>query len=257
MDSAAAAIGYLRVSTATQAEEGYGLQVQEQAIRGYCERSGFELVAIFADEGISGTKDVEGRPGLAATLAALEGSAKVLVVAKLDRLARALHTQEAILAHVWRSGARVFTVEDGELLEDDPDDPMRTAMRQMRGVFSQLERATITARMSAGRRYKASQGGYAGYGSPRFGQRSEGGQLMTDGEEQRVIARMRALRERGLSYKAVATALNAEGLRPKRGERWHMETVRRVLRRLDAAREDEISARLRALQAEMGSRLAA
>src|SRR5207244_11738718 len=88
-----------------------------------------------------------------------------------DRLARTLSVQEAALASVWAQGGRVFLPE-GEVLRDDPDDPMRTAMRQMMGVFSQLERGMITARLRAGRAAKAASGGYA-YGSPPFGWRAD------------------------------------------------------------------------------------
>jgi hypothetical protein len=45
----------------------------------------------------------------------------------------------------------VFSLGDGsELLEDDPDDPMHIAIRQMRGVFAQLERGLIRQRMAKG-----------------------------------------------------------------------------------------------------------
>jgi DNA invertase Pin-like site-specific DNA recombinase len=62
---------------------------------------------------------------------------------------------------VWRLKASAFAVDVGEIRADDPDDPMRTAMRQMMGVFSQLERGMIAARLRSGRRLKAERGGYA------------------------------------------------------------------------------------------------
>ncbi|MFI9306654.1 hypothetical protein [Streptomyces triculaminicus] len=46
---------------------------------------------------------------------------------------------------------------------------MRTAMRQMRGVFHQLDRGLIRKRLKGGRATKHALGGYA-YGAPRFGQ---------------------------------------------------------------------------------------
>lgn len=244
------AVGYTRVSTAIQADEGFGLDIQERQITGFCERSGFRLLTIFSDGGLSGAKGVQERPGLAAALTTLEGSASVLVVAKLDRLARALTVQEAVLAQAWKNGSRVFTVDLGEVLQDDPEDPMRTAMRQMVGVFSQLERAMITARMIAGRRYKASQGGYAGYGSPRFGMRAEGRELVPDLNEQAIVARIVALRDAGDTLRTITAALNSEGVPSKRGGPWHTETVRRILRRVDARKEAEVSQRLRLLRAE-------
>lgn len=234
-------IGYVRVSTATQVEDGLGLEVQEASIRAWCEERGHTLVAIHRDEGISGAKDVAGRPGLASALAAVEDLAEGLVMAKLDRLARALTVQEAVLAQVWRHGGSVFAVDVGEVLRDDPDDPMRTAMRQMVGVFAQLERAMIAARMRAGRRLKASRGGYA-HGAPRFGARAEERELVPDAGEQAVITRAVQLRAEGRSLRHICATLNIEGLRPKRAERWHPHTLNRILSRAGQPAAQEASA---------------
>jgi len=150
----------------------------------------------------------------------------------VHRLARLLHYQEAILGQVWKLGGHLYTVDAGEILPDDPDDPMRTAMRQMVGVFNQLDRAMLVKRMRNGRTAKAGQGGYAGCGSPPYGQRSDGGHLVPDGREQAALGRLRELRDAGLSYRQVADTLNAEGHAPKRGPAWHPETVRRASARV-------------------------
>lgn len=223
-------VAYLRVSTDRQADEGFGLDVQEASIQRWAAGAGHTIVASFRDEGISGAKDLDDRPGLAAALTSAE-VAEGIVVAKLDRLARSLTVQEAVLAQAWKHGSRVFSADVGEVLEDDPDDPMRTFVRQVMGAAAQLERGMIAARLRAGRRMKASKGGYA-FGSPRFGRRAEERELVADPVEQAVISRMAELRSEGSSLKVVAATLNLEGLRPKRGDRWHPETVRRVLQRL-------------------------
>ena len=141
-------VAYARVSTRGQAEDGLGLSVQAEGIEKWAKANGLELVAIVTDEGISGTRDAWDRPGLTEALTMLEnGSADGLVVHRLDRLARSLTVQEAILAHLWRLGRAMFTVDSGPVLQDDPDDPMRTAMRQMAGVFAQLERAMLVKRL--------------------------------------------------------------------------------------------------------------
>src|ERR671923_2832950 len=57
-------VGYLRVSTDRQAEEGLGLEVQEQAIRQWAQAHGHELVALTRDEGISGSNGLDTRVGL-------------------------------------------------------------------------------------------------------------------------------------------------------------------------------------------------
>src|SRR4051812_38398002 len=84
---------YIRVSTEEQAASGAGLDAQRAAIITECERRGWTVVAWHADEGVSGGKALNARPGLTAALDTVESaSAAVLMVAKSDRLARSLPT---------------------------------------------------------------------------------------------------------------------------------------------------------------------
>ena len=84
-----------------------------------------------------------------------DGEVDAVVVSDLTRLSRALTTQEALLASVWSYGGKIYTSDGEEVPRDDPDNPMRTAMRQMAGVFSQLERSMIAERLRDGRKAKA------------------------------------------------------------------------------------------------------
>jgi len=228
-------IGYRRVSTNGQVDR-YGLPAQLTDLRAYARHGEVRLVRVETDDAKSGTLPADERPGLLAALKAVEkGEADgLLVPGDLDRLARELIVQEAILSQVWKAGGAVYTTTRGEILADDPDDPMRTAIRQFMGIFAQLDRALIAKRMRNGRKAKAAAGGYAGYGSPAFGQRSVDGELVTDDREAAVAARIRELRSEGSSLRQIADQLNAEGLRPKRGGMWHPMTVGRVLERAAA-----------------------
>lgn len=225
-------VGYVRVSTREQAEHGLGLDVQERAIKAWCKAHGHRLLAVHADAGVSGSNGVEDRIGLPLALQAVaDGQADGLVVVRLDRLARALTVQEATLATVWRIGGKLFTVDSGEVLPDDPDDPMRTAMRQMVGVFAELERRMVVKRLRDGRRRKAELGGFA-YGSPAYGTRAEGGVLVDDDREAAALARIRQLHADGVSLRGMADTLTAEGHRPKRSDRWHPQSLARIVARL-------------------------
>ncbi|MFC6064400.1 recombinase family protein [Streptomyces ochraceiscleroticus] len=172
-------IGYVRVSTDRQVEDGFGLAVQERMIRGWCRQQGHTLGrAVYRNEGYSGTLPAPDRPALADALSEVEdGQAAGIIVGRLDRLARRLVTQEAVLAQVWKNNGHVFTSGQGEILQNDPEDPMRTAMRQMMGVFSELEHSMIVARLRAGRKEKAVQGRYA-YGAPPYGGQAVAGELV-------------------------------------------------------------------------------
>ncbi len=186
------------------------------------------------DEGVSGSNGVDVRLGLHDALAAVKDRAVGgLVVYRLDRLARKLTVQEATLSKVWDVGGAVFAVDLGEVPRDDPDDPVKTALRQMVGVFAQLERGMIAARLRSGRLLKAERGGYAGFGAPPYGTRSVAGELVVDTTEQRAVGRALALRSSGASLRTIARALTDEGYRPKRSDRWHPETLRRMLERCE------------------------
>lgn len=223
-------IAYLRVSTERQVREGYGLADQERQVRAWCRVNGHRLVRIVTDDAKSGTLEASERPGLLDVLKAVRShEADGTIMRDLDRIARTLTVQEAVLAQLWKLGGHAFVVTSrDEVPQDDPDDPMRTAMRQMAGVFAQLERAMAIKRMRNGRAEKAAQGGYA-YGAPRYGTRSEGKALVSVPDEQEVIARMREMRSEGMSFGKIAEALNDQGVKPRRAQRWYAQTVSRAI----------------------------
>jgi site-specific DNA recombinase len=83
--------------------------------------------------------------------------------------------------------------------------------------------------MKAGKAQKGERGGYIG-GGPPYGYKADGGQLVPNIEEQRVVSRMRRWRRDGKSLRYIAERLNSEGVAARKG-RWHPQTVARVLER--------------------------
>lgn len=224
------AVVYLRVSTLGQID-GFGLDVQEQACRAYAKAHGLRVIATFRDEGVSGTLEATDRDGLMSALARLrDGDADALLVARLDRLARSLTVQEAVLAQVWKHHRTVHSVDVGEVVRDDPDDPMRTAMRQMAGVFAQLDRGMVVKRMRDGRKAKAAHGGRA-VGPAPYGYRAQNGMLHPIPAEQDALALMRDLRAAGETCASIAATLSDKGHPTKRGGRWTSPVVSRILSR--------------------------
>lgn len=218
-------VGYTRVSTAEQVN-GFGLDVQECAIRDYCKAHGLRLVRVLSDEGQSGSNGLDNRVGLAEALAIAErGAVEGIVVYRLDRLARDLLLQETVMGRMRSAGAEVLSVTEPDI---DSENATRILVRQVLGAIAQYERAVIRGRMMAGKAAKVARGGYGG-GRPRFGFRAEGGTLVPDTEEQAVIALARQLRSDGLSLREIASRLDASGATPKAGGTWHPIQVRRIL----------------------------
>lgn len=225
--------GYIRVSTGGQLD-GFGLEDQEQIVRRWTRLNDHKLVKLFVEKAVPGTVAGDERPELATALTWIEEKRVHGIVApNLDRLARELVVQEAALAQTWKHGGRAFMADQGEILPDDPEDPMRTAMRQMMGVFAQLDRGMTVAKLRRGRRIKGEKGQYA-YGAPPYGWTAHKKELTEEEMEQAGRARARQLRDEDeLSLREIVAVLDAEELRPKRGERWHPETVRRMLANID------------------------
>ena len=246
-----------RVSTAGQATDGYGLDAQERDCRRWNRESpegGCHIVHVVTDEALTGKSTIDEREGLMEAMEWIrEGRADGILAPNLDRLARELTVQEAVLSYVWALGGRAFTADHGEHLEDDETDPMRTAMRQMRGVFAQLDRGLIRKRLREGRETKGELGGYA-YGAPRYGQRAEDKTLVADSAEARNLELMKRWRAEGLGVRAIARRANEQGLPAKRGGLWHPSTVARLLDNEERRKNNEGSARRRAWKKEQERR---
>lgn len=209
---------------------------QADACRAWAADNGHEVVAVFADDGVTGTAGLDDRPGLAEAVAAVEGEgADGLVVRNLDRFARALHVQEAVLATIWAAKGKVFEVHGGEVLEDAPDDPMRKFIRQVQSAVAELERGMVVARLQGGKRRAAAQGKYIGGARlhPKYGYDLVDGVYVPREDEQAVIARMRELREppSGRTFRSIAQTLTEEGVKPPSGESWHPSAIMRILKR--------------------------
>lgn len=208
-------LGYVRVSTAEQANSGAGLAAQRKAIRDECKRRGWELVEVVADEGYSAGSLK--RPGIQRALDALDrGEADALIVAKLDRLSRSLLDFTGTVARAESKGWAVVCL-DNDL---DMTKPTGKMMANLLAVFAEFERERI------GERIKEALAALppkqrAKVGRPR--------QLPA-----KVVTRIRNLRSRGHSLAKIAERLNADGVptahKGKEGT-WHPSTVKAVLDR--------------------------
>jgi DNA invertase Pin-like site-specific DNA recombinase len=90
----------------------------------------------------------------------------------------------------------------------------------------------VWERLEQGRRAKADRGGYAGYGSPAFGQQAIDGELVNNPDEQQIIELIRRHHKSGKSLQQIADWLNQNGYTTKRGQQWQRISVKRVLDRL-------------------------
>ena len=236
MEQGSRAAIYLRVSTIEQAEKGLGLKVQRQACMDAAAAAGLEVVCVESDEGVSGTEAIDNRAGLVNLMDMLRnGEADVLVVYRLDRLARDVILQETLLQQVWSAGAEVLScsAQETELARlDDGEDPARTLVRQILAAVAAYERSMIRLRMRGGKRRAMRERVFYGGAFP-FGWEPDKTTTIGLREvwvEQAVLQRAAVLHDvDGMSWAEVAAQMNAEGSSRKGAKPWDAQSMRRAV----------------------------
>ena len=133
---------YIRVSTSKQDTDN-----QRRELEAVAKRSGWEVVKVYQDAGISGAKGRDKRPGLDAMMKAVNAKEFDMVASwSVDRLGRSLTDLLSILQGLHDKGVGLFLHQQGL----DTSTTAGKAMFQMLGVFAEFERGIIRERVNAG-----------------------------------------------------------------------------------------------------------
>ena len=221
------AVSYLRCSGLGQVD-GDTWDRQTAAITKYAKHHGLEVVDEFRDAGVSGTRDLDNRPGLAALLDRVESNGvKIVLVENATRLARDLMVSEVILQQLTNAGCTVIAADSGTDLTADSDDPTRRLIRQVLGAVAEFDRRVTVMKLRAARERKRSRGDRC-EGRKPFGS--------FPGEPE-TLTRIRELRRkppngRRRSLQKVCDVLNAEGRPTRSGTPWTKQSLNRILGRI-------------------------
>lgn len=216
------AVGYIRVSTQGQAEEGVSLDAQKAKIEAWCMANGYQLTAIYEDAGISGTKS--DREGLKQ---AMDNTSKgdALVVYSLSRLTRSTKDMLRLSEELERRGTDLVSLTE----KIDTTTAAGKMVFRMLAVLNEFERDQIAERTKAALSYKKSNG--EKYAPVPFGYREVEGRLVEVKREANIVAEILAKREQGSTLAAIADNLNTRGIEGKRGGRWYASTVAYLIKR--------------------------
>jgi DNA invertase Pin-like site-specific DNA recombinase len=145
---------YARVSTSDQTTDN---QVRE--LQAWATRAGHTVVSILQDSGISGAKGRDKRPAFNAVLkAAVRREIDMIAVWSTDRLGRSMPHLIEVLQTLQATGVGLY-IHTQAL---DTSTPAGRALFQMIGVFSELERKMIVARVRSGIARAKAQGTKSG-----------------------------------------------------------------------------------------------
>jgi DNA invertase Pin-like site-specific DNA recombinase len=179
----ARALAYGRVSGRGQID-GDGFPRQRDTIARYVRTHGLDVVGEYRDAGVSGTRDLDDREGLAELIQHIRSNGvRLVLVERADRLARDLLVSEVILGQFRDLGVRVVAADSGTDLTAADEDPTGELIRQVLGAVSQFEKSVIVAKLRAARVQQRRQTGRC-EGRKPFGARLG---------EQAVLHRLRQL----------------------------------------------------------------
>lgn len=209
------ALLYVRVSTAQQATDGVSLGAQERELMNAAKAAGYTEVELVREEGRSG-KSIKGRPELRSALDRLDkGLAVALFVTRVDRLARSTKDFLSIIDRANQHGWRLVLLD----LNLDTSSYQGRFVVTIMGALAEMERAIIAERQKDVHRDRRARGQVWG---------------VTIGPKSKipleVMERIKDMREKGMSYHAIASQLNDDGVPTALGgDKWHGSTIRKAL----------------------------
>lgn len=227
------AVGYIRVSTAGQAEEGISLEAQEERIREWARYNKADAVVLFRDEGISGRR-TGNRPGLQAALEAID-KGDALVCYSLSRLSRSIRDTLNLSERLQKQGADLVSLSESI----DTTSAAGKMVFRMLAVLAEYESEIIGERVATAWHQKRRKGEKTG-GDVPFGYRVRKGKLYEDRTEQEAVRLVLNLRGKGESLRGICRVLESAGISRKSGiPDWHPVAVRRIIRRVERDRKEQ------------------
>jgi len=205
----ATAYGYIRVSTDKQATTGISLDAQRAKIQAWIELNGYEFGGIYEDAGISGTK--QHRVGLDAVLS-VANKGDAIVAYAISRFARS--TKHLLEISEELAAREIDMVSVSERI--DTTSAAGKMVFRIMAVMAEFERDLIVERVTGCLANKKARG--ERIGRPRYGFECSNKTLTVNDNEQGVIARVKKLREEGLSWRKIAAALCEDGIKSRTGK---------------------------------------
>ncbi|GAA1543315.1 recombinase family protein [Nocardioides humi] len=215
-------VGYIRVSTRKQAEEGHGLDAQRALQHGWAGQHGHELIAVIPD--VMTSRRTDRLHGREAAIRLVEtGLADGLLILRWDRATRSLIDGQQLLERSRAAGWPILDTNGKSSLSKS--DNLMTNMEQ---VIAEDERERISQRTKEGlaaARLKGKVPGRPAADLPGM-----------------TVHMLADLDQKGMSARAIAQTLNERGVpSPGGGARWSHSTVLRVLRRAEDERAEAAS----------------
>ncbi|MED1781319.1 recombinase family protein [Brevibacillus fortis] len=215
---------YIRVSTEDQAREGFSIPAQREKLLSYVHSQGWEVHALYADEGVS-AKDTN-RPALGRLLQDIRtGEIDVVLVYRLDRLTRSVLDLYQLLQEFDRYAVHFKSCTEVY----DTTTAIGRLFITLVAALAQWERENLAERVKLGMSQMARERKRPGGPAP-YGYNLVRGTLVVNQTEAAGVRSMFERYDRGESPRQIAEWANHSGLRGKNGASWSASAVLRLLK---------------------------
>lgn len=216
---------YVRVSTEEQVDN-YSIEEQIERMKKYCEAKGWIIYKIYNDGGYSGSN--LNRPSMKKLIDdANNKNIDGVMVLKLDRLSRSQKDTLYLIEDVFQKNDVAFISVNENF---DTSSPFGKACIGMMAVFAQLERDTITYRMSMGRNARGKAGKFTGNGNPPTGYDYVDGELIVNEYEAMQVREVFKLFLEGMPVYTICDIMQNKYTTKKGGNWVYPTSINRVLK---------------------------
>lgn len=220
-------VGYVRVSSQAQVDDGTSLSRQREQIEAYCKLKGYQDIEFLEDDGISGFKTTARKGYTKLIELCKKHKVDVVIVYDLSRLSRSVRETLAFIEDVIEKNHISFVSLNNDI---DTTTPQGKAFLTLTATFNQLYRDEIAYKTKEALRHKAKRAEKTG-GTIPYGYSVLDGKLYPVAREQEAIKLMQGLKDEGYSLRAIAATLEDKGYQTKTGKgKWSAKVVSDVLR---------------------------
>jgi len=218
------AIGYIRVSTQGQVEDGVSLEAQQTKIEAWCLANDYELVNVYTDSGISG-KAMANREKLLQALDAV-GQGIALVTHSMSRISRSTRDMLALADKLEKRGADLVSLTE----KIDTTTAAGKMIFRMLAVLNEFERDQVSERTKAALAHKRAKGERIGTVPYGYSLHDDGVSLIENNAEQSILRDIQLLRREGYKLREITEELNNRGLLTRRGSEWRVQYIHNLLK---------------------------
>jgi len=215
-------VAYCRFSSDNQRVES--IEAQERAIKEYCLKNNFNLIAIYKDEAISGTSIKDRESFIKMINDSKKKIFKYVIVHKFDRFARNRYDHAIYEKKLEDNGVKLLSV-----LEQLNDNPESVILKSVLTGMNEYYSLNLSREVKKGQKENALKCIHNGGAMPLGYDLGEDRRYVLNEKEAEIVKKIYKLYLNGVGYTKIAEILNEEGYKNKAGREFRKTSIRDFL----------------------------